>query len=197
MQDNTKDIEIWNPVVEFEGLYEVSTFGRVKSIDHIVPCKNGSNRISTGKILELKESSRIYFKVALYKNGKPKSLMVHRIEAIAFIPNPDNKPFVNHKDGNKLNNYLYNLEWSTVSENTQHSYDNGLQTPPWNGITGYDNPHSIEVFQFGLKGNFITKYGSVNEAYRKTGIHSSSIGQVCLGRRLTAGGFKWSYVEIV
>lgn len=108
--------EIWKDVVGYEGLYLISSNGNVKSI---------SRRGATGKILKL--NKRRYARVVLTKSCIQHTLSVHRIVATAFITNPSNKPQVNHKDGNKLNNSVSNLEWSTPSENTIHALRTGLQ----------------------------------------------------------------------
>lgn len=105
---------VWKPVVGYEGLYEVSIYGEIKSIKKSKLLKP---RLSTG-----------YAMVALWNNGLRKDLKIHRLVAIAYIKNPMNKPQVNHIDGNKLNNELSNLEWVTNSENLKHAYKNGLIT---------------------------------------------------------------------
>jgi hypothetical protein len=105
---------VWKPVVGYEGLYEVSIYGEIKSI-------------KTGKLLKPRLSTG-YAMVALWNNGLRKDLKIHRLVAIAYIKNPMNKPQVNHIDGNKLNNELSNLEWVTNSENLKHAYKNGLIT---------------------------------------------------------------------
>lgn len=106
--------EIWRPVPDYEQLYHVSNYGRVKSfwLDKV-------------KILKPTLSNG-YLIVGLYKSGKQKGLYVHRLVAQAFIPNPDNKPEVNHRDGNRFNNFVGNLEWMTAKENTQHAIANDL-----------------------------------------------------------------------
>ena len=118
--------EVWKDIEGYEGLYQVSTCGNIKSLAK--PRKNGNGRcyIQKEKLLKQSFTSTGYKKVELYKDGKRKSFKVHRLVAIAFIPNPDNKPEVNHIDGNKINNNIDNLEWVTSSENTIHAYETGL-----------------------------------------------------------------------
>jgi hypothetical protein len=118
--------EIWRSVVGFdgfyEGTYEISSLGRVRSIDRVLASGNfAKGRIRT-QLLDIGG----YPVVGLYKDGKGNQRKVHRLVALAFIPNPDNKPVVNHRDGNKQNNSVENLEWVTNRENTNHAYQNGL-----------------------------------------------------------------------
>lgn len=117
--------EIWRDIEGYEGLYQVSNFGRVKSFH------GKTERIMT---VDTCKSSG-YTKVVLSKNRRCKTYNVHRLVASAFIPNPDNKPQVNHKNGNKLDNRVENLEWSTCSENTKHAFDTGLAKT----LRGIDN----------------------------------------------------------
>lgn len=112
-----KDVVLWKPVQGYEGLYEVSNTGEVKSTFY------GKNP----RILKKSKTSTGYCKVELYKNKKRKSLRVHRLVAIAFIPNIDNKPNINHIDGNPLNNNVINLEWCTQKENVIHAIEIGLK----------------------------------------------------------------------
>lgn len=117
--------EIWKET-EYKG-YFISNFGRIKG--------------RTGKILSQHISKTGYYNVCIYpygRKGKSKCLKIHRVVAQAFILNPNNYPIINHIDGNKLNNYVDNLEWCTYSHNTQHAYDNGLEIP----IRGCDNVQS-------------------------------------------------------
>ena len=119
--------EIWKDIKDYEGLYQISNYGNVKSLP-----KERHNRrgvyIQKEKLLSLTNTSTGYKKVELVKDGKRKGFKVHRLVAQAFIPNPDEKPQVNHIDGDKTNNYVDNLEWATASENSIHAYNTGLNS---------------------------------------------------------------------
>jgi len=115
-------MEIWKEIKGYEGLYQVSDYGRVKSLSHI----NNLGRLRPECILGNRLSDRGYHTAVLYNNGKPKSFRVHQLVAKAFIDNPFNKPHVNHLDGIKSNNFVDNLEWVTISENQKHAFKNGL-----------------------------------------------------------------------
>lgn len=122
-----KKIEIWKDVFGYEGIYQVSNFGNVKSIDRIVTFINGKEVFFKGVYLKKSFDRDGYIHLSLTKNRVSKNYFVHRLVAISFIPNILNKPLVNHIDGNKSNNIVSNLEWSTLSENRQHAYRTGLQ----------------------------------------------------------------------
>jgi hypothetical protein len=115
--------EVWNPVVGYEERYMVSNFGQVKSL--LRKDKRNRNTIPE-KILTPQLDYTGYCRVIFDDH---KRYLVHRLVAIAFIPNPENKPQVNHKNGNKLDNVLTNLEWVTRSENSKHAFRTGLQKP--------------------------------------------------------------------
>ena len=122
--------EIWKPIKDFESSYEVSNLGNVRSIDRYVEYigtnqthkKMNMKQFKKGKILIPALHKNGYFFVALPKKQKS----IHRLVAETFIPNPNNLPQINHKDGNKKNNNVKNLEWCNQSYNTQHAYDNNL-----------------------------------------------------------------------
>ena len=112
--------EIWKPVVGYEGLYEVSSYGRVRSLDRY----DSRNRFLKGRILRLNDDGKGYLRVQLSSNGKAKMYSVHRLVAIAFLPNPDNLPEVNHRDEDKINNSVENLEWCDGKYNVNYGTRN-------------------------------------------------------------------------
>ena len=130
--------EIWKDIKGYEGLYQISNIGRVKSLDRIVKSRYDSTSLFKERLLTPQRDTRGYKHVSLRKEGKSKHKRVHRLIALAFIPNPENKPEVNHIDGNKMNNGIDNLEWSTHSENIQHAYQTGLNKGP----QGAKNSHA-------------------------------------------------------
>lgn len=118
--------EIWKDIEGYEGLYQVSNFGRVKSLN-IIKFNQFSSYKHKGRVLKLQLNKQTgYMYVNLSKLKSYKTTSIHRLVAKAFIPNPENKSQVNHKDGNKFNNYVENLEWCTQIENSFHAYQNGL-----------------------------------------------------------------------
>lgn len=126
----SKDKEEWRPIQDYEGIYEVSSLGRVRSLDRYVQGRNGSKCNRRGRQLRLTSYHNGYVIVTLCKpNSKKKRGIVHRLVAEAFIPNPENKPVVNHKNGIKHDNRLENLEWCTHSENNIHALVTGLKIP--------------------------------------------------------------------
>lgn len=132
--------EIWKDITGYEGLYQVSNLGRVKSLSINGITKKGFKSVKKEKILKAGKTgckNSQYLGVVLRKKGKSKSTYVHRIVATAFIPNPENKKTVNHKDLDKLNNKATNLEWATYKENIQHSWENGACTP--HSVKGIDH----------------------------------------------------------
>ena len=117
--------EIWLSIEGYEGLYEVSHLGRVRSVDRKVEYSDGRVVTKKGKILSISAGANGYENVRLYKDKKAKNHSVHRLVAGAFVPNPDGKPQVNHKDRNPLNNDFENLEWVTHEENAKHAVETG------------------------------------------------------------------------
>lgn len=128
-----------------------------------------------------------YSIVSLSKNNKTYVRKVHKLVAEAFIPNPNNKPEVNHKKGIKSNNHFWNLEWSTRSENLKHAYSTGLREP----IHHENHPSSIKILQLTKEGVNIGVWDSMSQAAKALNLHTSRICAVCNGRRETHGGFKW------
>lgn len=123
-------MEIWKDIYGYEGLYQISNLGRVKSLSRLV--KNGKNhyKFATEKIrkVAINKKRNGYCEISLYKNNKEKRFKIHRLVAQAFIQNIFNKPEVNHIDGNKQNNKAENLEWVTSKENKKHAWENNLMS---------------------------------------------------------------------
>lgn len=181
--------EKWKDIKNYEGLYQVSNLGRVRSLNHIR--KNGKSEnnvyITKGRILKAAIQNVGYMFVVLSKNGKTKGYRVHRLVAEAFIPNPNNYKCVNHKDENKQNNCVNNLEWCT------HEYNNNYGTKPMKIAKG----NSKKVNQYDLDGNFIKQWESLMEAERYLKIKKSHVGisACCKGKIKTSYGYRWKYVR--
>lgn len=139
-------------------------------------------------------ASNGYFTVGLRKNKTVATTCIHRLVAEAFIPNPENKPCVNHIDGNKHNNHVSNLEWNTYSENNYHAFKIGLKKPTWCGKKGKDNPNSKIVLQV-KNCKIIAEFYGAHEAQRETGIDYRWISRCCHKKCDTAGGYNWKFKE--
>lgn len=183
--------EIWKDVIGYEGLYQISNYGNIKSLKKWI--RQYNKYINKEKLLKPCVNKIGYYVVVLYKNKNKRSHLLHRLIAEAFIPNPENKPQINHIDGNKMNYNISNLEWCTQSENMIHAFKNGLEKPnkPMLNRKGNKNPLSKKVIQFDLNNNFINEYNSYTEATNITKINH--IGDCCNGKLKTAGGFIWKY----
>lgn len=130
--------EIWKPIHGFEDYYEVSNKGCVRSLSRLVKCSRGKNfRIWKGKILSNILSAKGYYQVSLSVEGETHKVYVHRLVAETFLE--DRNETVNHKDGNKLNNCLFNLEWVSYSYNNSHAYTLGLKFPSGGRSKIYEN----------------------------------------------------------
>lgn len=185
--------EIWKPITGYEGLYEVSDLGRVRGLNRIVKKSNGYNYNSKGRILRPRNKPNGYLFVSLHKLCKPMNLFIHRIVAEAFIPNPEGKKTVNHKNGIKTDNRVENLEWTTYSENHLHSFRELHRISGSKGRSGALSKCSKPVVQFTKNGEFVAEYTGQYEAARKTGINRECISSCCRGVYKSAGGFIWRY----
>ena len=181
------NFELWKDIKGFEGLYQVSTFGRVRRLDKYIDVKirNVDKVLKRGKILKLTYNKNGYLKVFLCKNGKRTNFFVHRLVAEAFISNPNNLPCVNHKDEDKTNNYRTNLEWCT------HEYNNNYGTHTKRSA----EKHSKKVYQYDMQGNLIKEWSSASEASRN-GFDNANISKCCSGKHKTHQNFIWSYKPI-
>lgn len=174
--------ELWEDIEKFND-YKISDLGRVKSL------KGNKEKILKGVL-----NKDGYLVVGLL-NGKRKNKRIHRLVAIAFIPNPENKATVNHKKGIKTDNRASQLEWATVSENSLHSYRELGRVHSSTGKFGKDNPRSKPIIQLSRRGHIICEYSGSAEASRKTGIHQGHISEVCNGIGKSVGGFIWKFLN--
>jgi hypothetical protein len=175
--------EEWRPIVGYEGLYEVSNKGRVKSLakSWLNGRKNSNVFTKNETILKKYIQKNGYERIVLRSNNTKKDLLVHRVVAITFIPNPNNKPAVNHIDGNKLNNNIYNLEWVTYKENSKHSFITGLNKGPVGELCGTSKlteNQIIDIRSKYSKGNFLQK-----ELAEEYGVTRQAISKIILKNR--------------
>jgi hypothetical protein len=162
--------EIWKDIPNYEGLYQVSNLGNVRNVKR-------------NKIKSININNRGYKLVWLNKNNKGTNALVHRLVAQAFIPNINNLPQVNHKDENKLNNKVENLEWCT------QKYNNSYGTR----VKRMSETKMHKVKQFDKEGNFIKEWNSAYDIENELNILAMNVRSVCHKTRKTAGGFKWTY----
>ena len=187
--------EIWKTAIYdgevYEGLYRVSNLGRIMSL----------NYRNTGKaeLMNLSKTKKGYLQVVLSKNKEKKTCKVHRLVAETFLPNPENKPEVNHIDEDKTNNFVFlnedgtvnkeksNLEWKNHRDNCNHGTRNERTAKAnTNGI------RSKPVIQLTLDGEFVREWSSTNECGRN-GFNQSNVVNCCNGKRKTHKGFRWMY----
>lgn len=166
--------EVWKNIEGFPN-YKISNLGNIKSF----------TRKKFGNNLVPQPMRKGYLQVLLYKDGKPYPRKVHRLVAIAFIPNDNNLPQVNHIDGDKTNNCIDNLEWCDNSYNQIHAYKNGLEKPRFQS----------KVKQYSLDGIFIKQFEYIKDAAKELNIDDSSISACCRKKRKTAGGYIWKYAN--
>lgn len=174
--------EVWKDVPGYEGLYQASNIGRIKSITY-----------RTEHILK-PATHRCGYLWVILTNGKiRKTLYVHRLVCLAFIGNPENKETVNHKDGVRNNNHVSNLEWATMAENTKHAFAYLNRTPSMRGKFGKLHHASIPVIQLSKEGLFIKRWESIRHIQRELKYPHHHISNVCKGKRISAYGYYWKF----
>lgn len=119
--------EQWKDIPSYEGCFQISNMGNIRSLDRIINSNHGTKRKNKGRVLKIQKDRQGYEKICLQCNNNQQTFKVHRLVAMAFLENKENKKTVNHINGIKNDNRLENLEWATYSENMQHSYDAGLR----------------------------------------------------------------------
>lgn len=165
--------EVWKDIEGYEGLYQISNLGRVK-------------RVTTGRILKGGKDKDGYLMVKLYKNNIRSNKKIHRLVAEAFIPNPENKPQVNHADENKTNNSLDNLEWMTAKENINHGTHNERVSKTM----------SIPIIATNLKTGESQEFYGASECARQLGLYQQHISAVLKGILKQTKGYTFKYKEV-
>lgn len=194
-----EEIEEWRVIKDFPN-YMVSSLGRVKSLDRYVKHNCGGLKLCKGKIMKPSTGHNGYLRVTLSKNGKTKTFLIHRLVAEAFLQNPNNLPFINHKNEIKSDNFVGtpennftdgNLEWITHKQNINYGTRNKRSSQAQLNRIDCSKP----VLQYTLYGEFVKEWPSTKEVERELGFYNSHIGKCCNGQLKTAYGYIWRYKE--
>lgn len=179
-------VEVWKDIEGYEGIYQVSNLGKIKSLYRKVFYSDGRTYTYKEKVLNwniMKKVNRCY--VHLYKNSERKAMLVHRVVALAFIPNPNNLPEINHINGITTDNFVSNLEWITHSENMKHGFRTGLINNTGvlhgNNIYNEDQIRRVKKYLLESKGQA--------EIERLTGVGRATVYEIKKGRQ-------WTHIEV-
>lgn len=176
--------EIWKDIKGYEGLYQVSNLGRVRSVDRYVKQKEGFYQYIKGRIRKSKLNNGGYMLVSLSKDNKGKTFLIHRLVAQAFIPNSENKPQVNHIDENPCNNCVDNLEWCDAKYNCNYG----------NHSEKLSKAFKRKVAQYTLDGIYVKTWNSYKEAGLALNINRGNISNCVNNRCKSCGGYIWKKV---
>jgi hypothetical protein len=182
--------EVWKDVEGYEGLYQISSKGQVKRVERYYIQFNGltgntNTKLLSEMIMKQFEDKDGYLRIQLIKDGNRKKHFVHRLVALNFIPNPENKPEVNHKDGVKDNNKLSNLEWNTTSENQRHAIANKLYVTAKGEGSGTSKLKEVQVREI----HRLWKYGGITQEDLSDifGVKSGTISRI-------VNGIRWRHI---
>ena len=178
--------EVWRPISGYEGLYEVSNLGRVKSLPRMRKGRGVGLHRTGGRILSCNGLAGEGYPIVQLSNVSLRQFFVHRLVADTFIPKIHGKEYINHKDGDKTNNRVDNLEWCTFSENMNHAWKTGLRK---DGT--HPNKKRVRVF---YQNGDIKEYDSIADASRETGVDQSNISRLCGGNRKMIKGIKAEFI---
>lgn len=170
--------EIWKDINGYNGLYQISNLGRVKSLNKSI-------------IKKLQTNEKGYLKVTLANNKKRKTYFVHRLVALHFIPNINNLPQINHKNENKCDNRVENLEWCDNRYNCNYGVHNTKISQKLKRHPSLIKP----ILQLTPNGELIKKWGSSTDAAENLHIHKTCISECCNGKQKTAGGYVWGFMD--
>lgn len=176
-------MEEWKDIKGYEGIYQVSNQGNVKSLDRYILGEDEVKYFRKGTLIKFYETNG-YLRVNLHKNCKTEKMLVHRIVAMAFIPNPNNLPEINHMDENRKNNYASNLEWCDRNYNLHYGtcMERRINSMP-----------KKEFYQKDMNGNIIKKWRGLKEFERKTGMYARMVRKCCKGEKKSYKGYLWEY----
>lgn len=189
-------MEIWKDISGYKG-YQVSNLGNVRALPKTRTLNLGGVRHWPEMILKPHKVHSGYLLVTLTNNTGRRRWLIHRLVALAFISNPENKPEVNHINGIKTDNWIGNLEWCTKSENRKHAYRTGLQIPSMHriGCNNELNGKSRKIYQYTLDGQFVKEWPSLQQVNCDLKFHHANTGACARGKLKTAYGFIWKYAS--
>ena len=194
--------EIWKEIPNTNGLYFASSKGRIKSSDRLRyynAFHTPGYYVRKGRILKTPLNSHGYPCVTIkFTDGTQKVITVHRLIALTFLKKPNEESNqINHKDGNKTNNSIDNLEWCTARENLLHAFATGLNkgSKPMLGKTSGKSPRAKSIYKCDLQGNILNKYVCITDAAKELNISPSHITSCAKGKRKSCAGYKWMYAD--